>query len=85
MFGVRSTLLSFCLSRVSYSLAAQIALEHTAQEHMGPRLVSPQQEEAGEAIARAREDLRCGLISKPDCSHFVFVNVHAVYKQAGFP
>ena len=79
-FAPRSCHFAFRLSVIP--LAAQIALEQ-----MGPRLVSPQQEEAGEAnaLVPAAWDLRRGLIPNPDCSHFVFVFVYAVYKQAGFP
>jgi hypothetical protein len=49
-----------------------------ASREMGVARLATRQE--GEAIVQAAWQLRHGLSSKPDCSHFV----HAIYTRAGF-
>jgi hypothetical protein len=60
------------LAVVPGTLAAQ-----APPELSHPRLLSPSE---GETIVLAAWELRHGLPSKPDCSHFV----HAIYSKAGF-
>jgi hypothetical protein len=52
------------------------ATSQTAQTSQRVRLLSREQ---GEAVVQVAWELRKGLDSKPDCSHFV----HAIYQRAG--
>ena len=64
---------------VASLLATFMCVPAAAQSAPGDQPTRPVSRTQGEAVVQAAWELRKGLGSKPDCSHFV----HAVYQQAG--